>query len=510
MYEPVENTKKFLSEHRDKPYIHCEYSHAMGNSCGALHKYTELCYEEPLYQGGFIWDYIDQCLMKKDRYGVEFAGYGGDFDDRPNDGSFSGDGLCYGPDRLPTPKMREVKYCYSNIVVKIDGDTAHVTNNNLFLNTSEFDAILTVECMGKEISRSRIETDIEPLSSQDIKLELPELDISEAEYVITLSFVLKEDTLWAEAGHEVAWGQNVVGQYKAPVKAGNRFEVTNGWFNLGIKGDDFEILFAPISGSIISYKKNGKELIRRQPMPNFWRPITENDNANQLQFRAGQWKIASMYLSTKKDDGRGIELPEIEIFEDKVILTFTYNVPVKPFMQCKVTYTVEKDGTVDVKLVLPPSAEVGELPELSMLFTMDADFENLKWYGLGPEESYPDRNHNKLGVYENKVADNMAAYLVPQECGYKMGVRYASITDKDGDGLLFTGENLGLSVLPYSPHEIDCALHPNELPPIQYTYIRVGEQMGVAGDDTWGAKTHPEYCIDNSKEMIVQFKFRAI
>jgi len=510
MYEPVENTKKFLAEHRDKPYIHCEYSHAMGNSCGALHKYTELCYEEPLYQGGFIWDYIDQCLMKKDRYGVEYAGYGGDFDDRPNDGSFSGDGLCYGPDRLPTPKMREVKFCYSNIIVKIDGAIAHVTNNNLFLNTSEFDAILTVECMGKEISRNKVETDIEPLASKDIKLEIPDLDLTEAEYVITLSFVLKEDTLWAKAGHELAWGQKVVGQYKAPAKVSNRFDVTYGWFNVGIKGDDFEILFAPGSGSIISYKKNGKEFIRRQPMPNFWRPITENDNANQLQFRAGQWKVASMYLSTKKNDGRGMDLPEIEVLEDKVTLTFTYNVPVKPFIQCKVTYVVTKDGTVDVKLVLPPSAEVGELPELSMLFTMDADYENLKWYGLGPEESYPDRNHNKLGVYENKVADNMAAYLVPQECGYKMGVRCASITDKDGDGLFFTGENLGLSVLPYSPHEIDCALHPVELPPIHYTFIRVGKQMGIAGDDTWGAKTHPEYCLDNSKEMIVNFKFRAV
>jgi beta-galactosidase len=160
---------------------------------------------------------------------------------------------------------------------------------------------------------------------------------------------------------------------------------------------------------------------------------------------------------------------------------------------------------------LDASAEVGELPELSILMTLDADYDNMMWYGRGPEETYPDRNHAKIGVYRTKVADNMAKYLVPQECGNKTEVRYAEITDHRGRGYRIEGDNLSLSVLPYTPHEIDCATHPNHLPPVQNTYVRVGlAQMGIAGDDTWGAKTHPEYCIDNSKPLEVSFSFRPI
>ena len=146
-----------------------------------------------------------------------------------------------------------------------------------------------------------------------------------------------------------------------------------------------------------------------------------------------------------------------------------------------------------------------------MLMTMDADYENLLWYGRGPEETYVDKCHAKLGVFQNKVADNMAKYLVPQECGNKVDVRYAKVTDNKGRGLMVYGDDLSLSVLPYSPHEIDNATHPTELPPVHYTFIRAGlAQMGVAGDDTWGAQTHPEYLIDNSKKLTFTFSFKGI
>ena len=144
MYTSAAKIREFLSEHRDKPFICCEYTHAMGNSCGGMHKYTDLTDTEPLYQGGFIWDYVDQSIYKKDRYGKEFQAYGGDFGERPTDYNFSGNGIVYGGDRAPSPKMQEVKYNYQNISAEVSADKVMIRNKNLFTNTSAFDCVVTL------------------------------------------------------------------------------------------------------------------------------------------------------------------------------------------------------------------------------------------------------------------------------------------------------------------------------------------------------------------------------
>ncbi|MBQ1607528.1 MAG: DUF4981 domain-containing protein, partial [Lachnospiraceae bacterium] len=213
MYHPVAQIKEYLKEHRDKPYINCEYTHAMGNSCGAMHKYTDLTHEEPLFQGGFIWDYIDQSMTLKDRYGVEFQGYGGDFGDRPNDGSFSGNGIVYGKDRDPSPKMQEVKYNYQNIRIDFDDDTVVIKNDNLFTETKDYQCVITLEKDWVEIERSSGRMEAEPQSENRMPLPFA-LPTDGDEYVLTVSFQLKEDTLWAKAGHEVAYGQTVIGHRK--------------------------------------------------------------------------------------------------------------------------------------------------------------------------------------------------------------------------------------------------------------------------------------------------------
>ena len=147
-----------------------------------------------------------------------------------------------------------------------------------------------------------------------------------------------------------------------------------------------------------------------------------------------------------------------------------------------------------------------------MTFKLDADYDTVKWYGLGPQETYEDRQHGgKYGVYENKVADNIAEYLVPQESGNKCRVRYAKVMDKKGRGMLFFGDELSLSALPYTPHELENAAHHFELPPVHYTVVRVAKkQMGVGGDDSWGARTHEEYLLDVSKSMEFSFVFKGI
>ena len=376
MYVYVKDIKKWLSEHREKPYINCEYMHAMGNSCGAMSKYTEYAYEEPLFQGGFIWDYIDQAITKKDVNGVEFEGYGGDFDDRPNDGSFSGDGICYSKDREPSPKMQEVKFDYSNIKITFEDGKAIIENRNLFTNTNEYTAVLTVEKLGELIAEEELVIDCPPLETTEyaLELDLPRDD----EYVVTLSFVLSEDTMWAKAGHEVAYGQTTVGRFTFERGPKQQLKVTQGFHNLGVKGDDFEVLFVGQKG-LSSYKYHGKELLKRIVMPNFWRPMTENDLANQLPFRAAQWKLASKYISTSLMDQKINEFPQVDVTDERVKVTYTYHLATKPAGECQVEYVVNADGLVECSLRLPASAEIGELPELSMVLALDSQLENLEW-----------------------------------------------------------------------------------------------------------------------------------
>ena len=206
MYPSVEAIKEFLAKDNSKPFICCEYTHAMGNSCGAMHKYTDLTDTEPKYQGGFIWDYIDQSIYKKDRYGKEFQAYGGDFGERPTDYNFSGTGIAYGGDREASPKMQEVKFNYQNITAKVSEDKVTVINKNLFVNTDTFDAKVILAKDGKVICTKPLATAVAPLSEETYELPIAKQE-RPGEYTVTVSFHLKADTVWAKAGHEVAFGQ---------------------------------------------------------------------------------------------------------------------------------------------------------------------------------------------------------------------------------------------------------------------------------------------------------------
>ncbi len=523
MYPSAAYVKDFLQKDRSKPYLLCEYTHAMGNSCGGMHKYTDLTDEEPLFQGGFIWDYIDQSIYHKDRYGKEVLGYGGDFDDRPCDYNFSGNGIAYGGERMPSPKMQEVKFNYQNISIQIQDDQFTVINKNLFTNTDVYDCKISLTLDGRQIADTKVDIGVEPLSQQTYQLprwryltpwskEEPWMATDAGEYVVTVSFVLKEDTLWAQRGHEVAFGQGIY-EIEAPQqrKAPSYMKVTDGTYNLGIKGEHFEVLFDKGGKGLVSYVYGGREMIKAIPKPNFWRAPTDNDNGNQMPFRYAQWKLASMY-QLNGIPGSKEPNPVIVQETDKVTVTYTYYLPTTPESSCEVAYTVTGDGTVHTALSYDPPKGIHDMPEFGMLFKFDADYENLTWYGYGPAETYCDRERGgKLGIHHNKVADNIAQYLVPQECGNHTHVRKASVTDNLGRGIEFSGKELSFSALPYTPHELENAMHSYELPPVYYTVVRVAlQQMGVAGDDSWGARTHDEYLIDVTKPLELHFSFRGI
>ncbi|RHN08135.1 DUF4981 domain-containing protein [Roseburia intestinalis] len=521
MYTSVENVKKFLAEHKEKPFIMCEYTHAMGNSCGAMHKYTDLTDTEPRYQGGFIWDYIDQSILKKDRYGKDFQAYGGDFLERPTDYNFSGNGICYGGDRDPSPKMQEVKFNYQNISILFEKEGKFtVVNKNLFANTDRFRCVAVLQKNGVVVKKQEIETAVPPLSTKDYEIPFAILRAddkdqkkdTDAEYTLTVSFRLKEDMSWADAGHEVAFGQKIYKKIPAFHASEKPIRVVHGKVNIGVKGEDFDCLFSMLSGGLVSYRYAGKEMIEKIPMPNFWRAPVDNDNGSMAPARYAQWKIASMYIS-HRNGGMFDNVPtKVEEKDNTVTVTYTYFMPTTPASKCQVAYTVFGDGTIETKLMYDPVEGLPDMPEFGMMFWFNADYDNLTWYGMGPDETYADRRHGaKLGIYSNKVADNMAKYLVPQECGNKVGVRYARLVDAKGRGMMFDGDELSFSALPYTPHELENAAHVYELPQVHHTIVRVAlAQMGVGGDDSWGSLVHPEYHIDVTKPLEFTFRFKGI
>jgi len=517
MYTSAANLDKFLLENNEKPMILCEYVHTMGNSGGAMHKYIELMAKHKHYQGGFIWDFIDQSLLKKNRYGKEFQAYGGDFDDRPNDFNFCGNGILYG-DGGVSPKLQSVKYNYQPIVVDVNKTSVVVRNKNLFTSTSEYDCFVLLEKNGKEISSAELKTNVTPQASAEFSLPISISD-KPGEYAVTVSFCLRDDTSWGKRGHEVAFGQYVV-KVSEPSHActdcSMPLKVVNGTQSLGVHGEHFSVLFSKTRGGLSSYNYAGRELIKKIPMPNFWRAPTDNDIGNLNPVRTAQWKIASLYAShvppnLLNETYLPAADPAVSMDNGCAVVVYRYFLPTEPAAECEVKYTISCDGTIGVNLLCEPK-DLPPMPEFGMIFKLDADYSNLQWYGMGPEETYSDRlTGARLGIFNNKVADNMAKYLVPQECGNKVGVRFAKLTDSGGRGILFTGDNVEFSALPYTPHEIENAMHDYELPEVHYTVARINlMQMGIAGDQSWGARTHDEYLLPTDRALEFSFAFKGI
>lgn len=511
MYTPADEIREFLQNDRSKPFICCEYLHAMGNSCGAMYKYTDLTEEEPLYQGGFIWDYIDQSITKKDRYGQPYEAYGGDFDERPCDYNFSGNGIAYGGEgREASPKMQTVKFNYQNIRIFPSETEVRVKNLSLFTDTSAYDCVVTLQHDGRLIRQAAMEAGVAPLSEAVFALPFGREEQA-GEYAVTVSFCLKQDTLWAKRGYEVAFGQYVYEVEGEKEVCTEPFTVIRGGLNIGVRGEHFDVLFSYLSRGLVSYRYGGKEMLKNIPMPTFWRAPIDNDCGNNMMGRYAQWKAASMYPDTKSMDPTA-SVPALEVKEDCAVVTFTYGLPTVPASFCQVEYSVYGDGTVQMKLMYDPVEGLLEMPLFGCTMKLDADYDRIEWYGMGPEETYNDRETGaKLGIYRSTVRESVSRYLVPQECGNKTGVRWAKVTDKRGRGMLFTGDKMEFSALPYTAHELENAAHGFELPQVHYTVVRAAlGQMGVGGDNSWGARTHEEYLLKAEGRMEFAFRFKGI
>ena len=500
MYAKVADIEIYLNDNPSKPFINCEYTHSMGNSNGNMHKYTELENKYPMYQGGFIWDYIDQAIMTKDRYGKEFLAYGGDFGDQPTDFHFCGNGIVFA-DRTPTPKIQEVKQLFSDFKLYPNDNGVLIKNESLFTNCSEFDLKYIIKRDGKEIYSNKTTVNVEPLTEKQIDLCLPKYT-EMGEYILEVSFVLKNETIWGEKNHEICFGQYVYEiQGETELAKDKKIFIENSDINLGVKGKNFHIIFSKNYGFMVSVKYNDKQFLKFPPMPNFWRAQTDNDRGNKMPQRYGQWKIASLYP----------KYMNFEVIEeiDRATIVYTYDLCTTPQAFCRVAYTVDSHGKIIVKMSYDGVEGLSEMPAFGMGIKIPAEYENVKWYGNGPDENHSDRKHGaRLGIFENKVKDNMTQYLMPQECGNKTDVRWFSISDNQGMGLKISAKTpFEFSALPHTSHEIENANHHFELPNIHNTVLTINKtQMGVGGDDSWAAPVHDEYLIPSDKKIEFEFE----
>lgn len=504
MYAHVPDIEEYLENNPIKPYINCEYLHAMGNSCGNMDEYAALEDKYTLYQGGFIWDYIDQAIVKKDRYGKEFMAYGGDFEDRPTEYNFCGNGVIYA-DRAPSPKMQEVKFFYQDVRLTPTQSDILIENKKAFTGTDMYQLVYTLLHNGKPIEQNTVYCHVAPQSSEMISLSLPPCQ-APGEYCLQASLQLKQNTLWASAGHEIAFGQTIW-QKEQEVKPAPlpSMRLVYGDDNIGVHGRHFSIKFGINHGGIVSLVYGGREFITLPPKPIYYRASTDNDRGYGYPLQDAAWFGADKFqkrvdFNVKED-------------KDSVTVSYTYKAAINEELCTKVSYTVTGDGSINVAMQYPGVNHMPSLPLFGLGIRTSADYDQLTYYGLGPDENYRDRNSGaRLGIFKTTAADNMSHYLVPQECGNRTGVRWAAVTTKTGEGLKFTMKDMPfeLGFLPYTAYELENATHPYELPPVHYSCIRImAGQMGVGGDDSWMSPVHEQHLLDSKKPIHFTFKIES-
>ncbi len=511
MYNYLDSIKEYAENDPKKPYILCEYSHAMGNSCGNLAEYWDLFEKYDVLQGGFIWDWIDQAIKTQTEDGIEYLAYGGDFGDTPNDGNFCGNGIIFA-DREVSPKMYEVKKCYQNVkfsAENIKQGIIKISNNNLFTNLKDFLLKWKLSKNGNQIETGEKIVDVEAGTIKKLTItdKIEEYFQQAGEYILTLSFHLKEDTKWANKGHEIAFEQFVLDIEKENEKESSYPEIKSeeNESKLLLQGEDFLISFNKLNGNLESYQYQGVELIKKPLRPNFWRASIDNDRGNNLPERSKTWK--------KAGEKRKLSDIKIEKLEDRIKIRVEYLIPTTNNSICIVNYTIYGDGQVQVKVELSPGDELPEIPEVGMMMVMNKSFENLSWYGKGPHENYWDRAEGaKIGIYEAKVENQFVPYLRPQECGNKTEVRWARLLDNKGLGLEVKAKQaIEINALPYTPTELEKNDHIYKLPESNKVVVRINyKQMGVGGDNSWGAKTHPKYTLYADQKYAFEFSFKGL
>lgn len=514
MYYDYGGCDKYSQSDNPRPLIQCEYAHAMGNSMGGFKEYWDMVRKYPKYQGGFIWDFVDQGLRVKNKQGKTIYAYGGDFGRYPtSDHNFNCNGII-NPDRKPNPHANEVRYYYQNIwatAKDLKAGEVEVYNENFFKSLDDVELQWTLESEGKVLANGRNALDIPAQQKRVVKLDGYSLPADvKGEVVLNLDFVLKKAEPMLDAGYAVAREQFVVNPYTFPTME-SVLAVTSGKYDtrkvekeekvawVTLSAGNTSVTFNHWNGWIDYLDVDGKPMLEEgyAITPDFWRAPTDNDYGAGTQRKLHAWKNPEMKMkSFKVVENEGKAEKGVEVVYDMPSVEATLTM----------TYTLTPAGELVVNEAMTVNKDAKHKPELmryGMQLVMPKAYNMLTYYGKGPGENYIDRNNgDRLGVYDAKVADQYWGYVRPQESGNKTEVRYWQVKDENGKGLEFYSfAPMECSTLNYLASDLDDGWdknahqsHSGDLTPRDFSVVKLAaRQRGLACVNSWGAIPLEQY-----------------
>jgi beta-galactosidase len=523
MYPSVERMVDWMKRDTTRPVIVCEYAHAMGNSVGNLRDYWDAIEKYPRMQGAFIWDWVDQGLRTK-KNGKEIWDFVNHID-----GTNVNDGLV-NPDRRPEPEINEVKKVLQYVkfepidVTDLNGEKylasgrIRLTNGYDFMDLSPLRLKWQWMENGKAGPEGTIDAlDIQARQSKEFNLPLNIERKEGNEYWLNVSLVLKEATPWAPAGHVVAWDQFRLMNTESGLKSSlvkvdkmNPLSLTQSGAVVAVKGKDFNLLFNKAKGGFHSFQFKGKELLLKGPQANVWRVPTDNDEGGGDRSFAARWRKAGLDHLTVKTSQLSAQALNPKIVRVTVVNQHTGR---KGSLESKMVYTIYGSGDVIMEHTLTPKGELPPLAKVGTHMQLPAEFTALQWYGRGPHESYWDRKEGApIGRYQSTVADQHFPYVMPQENGNHADVRWLTLSNGKGIGLLAAGDPvLNFSAHDYTDQALNQSKITHELKRGKGITLNLDDQqMGLGGDDSWSPRTHPEYLLEGNKSYTYTLRLRPI
>lgn len=501
MYTKPQNLLKYWEQKgQGKPFYLVEYAHSLGNSTGNLQEYWDVLESHRQFQGGFIWDWVDQTFRKKTADGRDLWAYGGDYGDRPNDGN-GGDGLIFA-DRRPQPELEEVKKVYQFIKVEpidLDAGRFRVRNKHLFADLSYAEGSWELAEDGEVVQRGklpRLRTAAGQSEEVTLNVKRP-AGPPGREYFLKVTFTLAADASWAKRGHVVAWDQFLMPYGRplpAPAAAGSaaaaapELTVTETADAVTLRGERFLARVGKASGALEAYEVDGRPLLAGPLAPNYWRAPIDNDRGNQMLKRLGVWRTPA---AERKVTRVSVE----RLGPGAARVTAAAKLPPEG-SETRTSYTVYGSGVVEVESALTPAAGAPELPRVGMQALIPGEFRHVEWYGRGPHETYWDRKTGAaVGLYRSTVDELWTPYVEPQENGNRTDVRWVQFANAAGVGFRAAGlPTLNFSAWPFGMSELERAKHSAEIRMSKEITVNLDyQQMGVGGDDSWGAQPHAEY-----------------